>query len=232
MPGRRPSLVHTSSNFAALRVGQRYVVGAFRSVVRARVRHRLVEQQRVEVVGEVVMVCDDGSVARPAVQAAVDARLRRRRARRRTEHSETRRGADRLDAIARADVHGTISGPMSGLAPFPGERPHAAEAVAEVAVDVEVSGDVGPRQTELVRAPEQAAQCPPVAQHHHRARRGDRPGSRPTPAAPRAGRRPPAAGRWPRAAGRRDGSSRVPAQARSATTSRYPVANPASQYAR
>ncbi len=75
--------------------------------------------------------------------------------------ARTRRGAPRCRprrCRSRAlDVH---------AAPLAGERPDAAQAVGEVAVDVEVAGDVRAGEAELVGSPQQATQGAAVVQDH------------------------------------------------------------------
>ena len=120
----------------------------------------LVEQERVEVVRQVVVMRDHRTVALTTVQTAVDPRLRRGRAGRRADDAEPHCVADRGQPVTGPDVEPG--------APVARELPHPAEAVVEVALHVEVAGHVGPGQPELARAPQQAPQGAPVAQHHHR----------------------------------------------------------------
>ena len=64
--------------------------------------------------------------------------------------------------------------------------PHAAEAVEQVALDVDLAGDVGLGQPELAGAAHQPAQGGGVADDDGRARRRGRPRCRPRPGAGRA----------------------------------------------
>ena len=134
-----------------LRVVQRLVVVG---EVRRRVRHVLVEQQLVEVVGQVVVVRDRGAVAVAGVQAPGQPRLGRRPLRRRADRAEPgrQRGGPHRSAATE---------PRTATASRPTDRPRPPQAVGEVAVDVEIAGHVRPRQPHLAWRPEQSAQRPP-----------------------------------------------------------------------
>ena len=96
--------------------------------VTAGVGHLRVEQEGVEVVGEVVVVGDRGAVAAAGVQPTVEAGLRRRRPRPRPHRAEPQRqpgGGERL-AAGRAQA-----GEVRALR----QRPEPGEPLGDVALD-------------------------------------------------------------------------------------------------
>ena len=144
----------------ALRVSDavRRVLGA--PVARG-VGHRGVEDQRVELVGEVVVVADRPAVAQLAVQPAAHPRL----------------GLGQPWRLAhRADVDGgpQRSHERSGGRAYAGEAalrrdgPDVGQRLVEVVVHLELAGDVGLRGTELTRVPQQPAYGVPRTQLHER----------------------------------------------------------------
>ncbi len=141
-----------------LRVGQRLVRAG---EVRARVGHRLVEQQPVEVVGQVVVVRDRRAVAAAGVQPAAQPGLGRRRLRGRADGAEPggRARGGQLGPRAEGDAAARAGA---------GQLPGPPEAVGEVALDVDVTGDVGAGQAQLPRRPQQPAQGPARADDEHR----------------------------------------------------------------
>ncbi len=128
--------------------------------VAAGVGHGLVEEQGVEVVGQVVVVADGGPVAGPAVQAAAQPRLGGGSGRRRAHDPE---------AYGRGERAGPVGGrePRRARAPLAGGRPHRPQALGEVALDVDLAGHVGLREAQLAGLPQQAAQGAAGAQDDH-----------------------------------------------------------------
>ena len=152
MPGRSSSFVHTSSSLARCASAERHAVGR---VGRRSTPHEYAmcssSSERVEVVRQVVVVGDDGPVAVRGCAADRGCAPPTPGGRGGSPNTPSRAAVPSAVDRSRA----LDAAPASPLA---GERPHPAEAVGEVAVDVEVAGDVGPGQPELVGAPEQAAQ--------------------------------------------------------------------------
>ena len=177
MPGLERELAADQVELVALRVGQG-VVGVVGGPVRAGVRHVLVEEERVEVVRQVVVVGDDRPVAAPAVQRPRSRASEPgpgRRADRPEPGAPQRRSRPRPAGAGADDRAGVDLGRAR-------TGPDAAEPVLEVAVDVEVAADVGPGQPELAGAPERGdASARRERQHHGRGVRADRPRCRPRP---------------------------------------------------
>ena len=159
-PGLEAELAADQVELVPLRVadGVRRVVGG---PVPARVRHRLVEQQRVEVVGEVVVVADRAPVAQLAVQPAADPGLGHRRRRRAAERADPGRGPDRPEQRRG-------SRPDSGQPALAADLERVRQRRTEVAGDVELAGDVGLRGTELARPPHHPAYGVRGPQHDQR----------------------------------------------------------------
>ena len=234
-PGLQPELAADQVELVALRVGHGVRrVGA--RPVAARVRHRRVEQQPVEVVREVVVVRDRAPVAQRGVPPPPQLRLRRGRGGPTSEHAEPGGGADRADESGRR-------GP-SAEAALARDRERVREGAGEVAGHVELPGDVGLGRAELARVPEHPADGVGGAEHDHGGVGGA--GLRAVPGPQsyrqvaaderaqrlREPRRHPGRG----AAGRvRVGRGHACSSGRSRTswwTSRYPDANPARAYSR
>ena len=131
-----------------------------RGPVRAGVGHRGVEDEPVEVVGQVVVVGDRGPVAFSTVDGAGELRLHQRRLRPRPHHAEPQRQPDRLQPLTRAQRGSLI--PRADAAPDP------AEPVGQVALHVDLAGDERLGQAEFVGPPQQSSQRATVAQHEHR----------------------------------------------------------------
>ncbi len=169
MPGSRPSLRQTSDELVELRLLHRYVG---RGVVAAGVGHLRLEDQLVELVGEVVVERDRAPVAQRAVQPAAQPRLRPRGRGRAAERADPGGGADRLD---QGPGRRTPAG-QPALARH-GER--VRERRVEVTGDVELAGHVGLGGAELARVPQQPAHG--VDRVEHDQRRVDRAGDRVVP---------------------------------------------------
>ena len=151
IPGApRPTLRQTSSSLSRCASSTVYV-GVVRPPVPARVRHVRVEDQRVELVGEVVVVVDRLAVAATAVQPAAEHGLAVRRGRRRSEDAEVLGHAQqvRQQSRARADPAEAAVG---------SDAPDVGEGRVEVALDVQLTSHVGLRGAELARMPEDPAQ--------------------------------------------------------------------------
>ena len=138
-----PSLRQMRSCFARLRAVE---VGLIVGEAGARVRHRRPEHEPVEVVADVVVVGDGGGVAAHRVAPAVEPGLLRRRRQRPAEDAEPAGGAHRRrdSRCYRPEVLGRSVA-------------QRLDELEDVAVGVEVTGDVRPRQAQLVGAPQQAA---------------------------------------------------------------------------
>ena len=108
------------------------------------------------------MVADRRPVARQAVQAPLDLRLRGGRSWRATERAEAGGGADRVEDRARREAY---AGQATLGAHGEGVRQCGLEIPAVLLGDVELAGDVGLRGTELARVPEQPAQRIGGAEH-------------------------------------------------------------------
>lgn len=127
-----------------------------------RVRHVVVEQQPVEVVGQVVMMGDDGPIAALGVQPAGQLRLGLRGFGRQTHrpqphHTQRRRRP------------GAQSYRRTGARVRSGQPPGPAQTLGQVTIDIDVTCHVGPRQAELSWAPEQSTQSATRTHHQHRA---------------------------------------------------------------
>ena len=112
----------------------------------ARVRHRRAEHEAVEVVAHVVVVADGLGVASHRVAPAVQAGLLRRRRQRPAEHTQAPRRS-----------HRWRHEPQHIVALLGQAAAHGGDELEDVAVGVELPGDVRPAQPELVRAPQQPA---------------------------------------------------------------------------
>ena len=153
IPGSSRSLLHTRSSLSRC-ASASDASGTVRCPVRARVRHVLVEEQLVEVVRQVVVMRDHGPVATPGVAPTADLRLRRgRRGGSPTTPSRT--------AVPSAPNRSRVPARWARLPRVRASSHTRPEAVVEVTVDVEVAGDVGPREPELVGAPQEPAQRAP-----------------------------------------------------------------------
>jgi hypothetical protein len=146
----------------ALRVLER---GVGRGVVAAAVGHLRLEDEGVELVGEVVVVADRRPVAGQAVQASLDPRLRCRRCGRAAQRAEAEDGADRIDHGARRE---TYAGQAALGAHGEGVRQRGGEVPAVLLRDVELTGDVGLGGAQLARVPHQPAQRVGGAEHDER----------------------------------------------------------------
>ena len=120
----------------------------------------LVEDQLVEVVRQVVVVGDHGPVPAPGVQPA-----RTRASDAGAAGGSPMAPSRSASAAARMRSRGRH---RTDVCRSRGDCQDAAEAVGEVAVDVEVAGHVGASQAELAGAPHEAAQRAPRADHRHR----------------------------------------------------------------
>ena len=151
IPGRpRPTLRQTSSSLSRCASSTVYV-GVVRPPVPARVRHVRVEDQRVELVGEVVMVMDRLAVAATAVQPAAEHGLAVRRGRRRSEDAEVLGHTQQVRQEDRTRPH-------PAEAAVGGDVPHVRERGVEVALDVQLTSHVGLGRTQLARMPEDPAE--------------------------------------------------------------------------
>ena len=152
MPGASPSLRATRSHLANCASVQREVRCRVLRPVRARVGHRVAEHDAVEVVADVVVVRDRVGVAPLAVPAAGS---------RASSAGGAGGGPERRPAAARPRAQRLLRGGVDGdaRARASGRRPARAPRSAgdEVALDVDVAGDVGPGEAELVRRPHAAA---------------------------------------------------------------------------
>src|SRR5690606_8890977 len=115
--------------------------------------HRRTEDQPVEVVADVVVVCDRRGVALGVVATAAQARLLLRWRRWRAEGAELGDGAQRSPPAAGAEAQVDLL-PRRLVAEPVAQR----EQVVDVALQVEVPGDVRAAQPELVGGPYQPAQ--------------------------------------------------------------------------
>ena len=154
----------------ALRVLERRLRGR---VVAAAVGHLRLEDEGVELVGEVVVVADRRPVARQAVQPALDPRLRRGARRWPAERAETGGRADRVDERAGREAY---AGQAALGAHREGVRQCGLQVPAVLLGDVELAGDVGLGGPELTGVPQQPAQRVGRAEHDERSARrtGDR----------------------------------------------------------
>ena len=163
MPGLEPELGADEVELGALRLLER---GVRRRVVAAAVGHLRLEDEGVEVVGEVVVVADRGPVAGQAVEPTLDARLRRRCCGR-TARARRVRTAVRIASTSARGERRTPDRPRSA--------PTAKACVSadsrsqpSCCGDVELTGDVGLRGPELARVPDQPAQRVGGAEHDER----------------------------------------------------------------
>ena len=112
----------------------------------ARVRHRRAEHEPVEVVADVVVVADggrrrDATECRPPCSRA-------------SSGGAGRGGPQQAEQRAAATSRCGERRPARGACRVD-DRQHHGEQLVEVAVDVEVAGDVRPGQAELVRSPQE-----------------------------------------------------------------------------
>ena len=114
---------------------------------RAAVGHRLVEEEREELVGDVVVVADHLGVALARVARAAGLELGGRR-RRRASQPAARRGCERRSAPWSASESGGAC-----------QRPSSAITAVQV-VDVDLALDVGAAEPELARRAQHVAQRP------------------------------------------------------------------------
>jgi hypothetical protein len=124
-------------------------VGAL--VVAGRVRHVPVEDQRVELVGEVVVVTDRLPVTGQAVQAPADPGLGAGRCGRQPQPTQ-------VPGRAEQGREGRRGRPDSGQPTLADHVPDVRQRRVEVALDVDLAGHVGLRRAELARVPEQSTQ--------------------------------------------------------------------------
>ncbi len=141
--GPQSELAADQLQLVALGVG-RAVVGCVAGPVAAGVRHRLVEEQGVEGVGQVVVVADRRPVAGLAVQLPAQSRAGGGHRRPGADRAEAQGEAGRLDAVGEG-------GRGSGEAAFADGAAHGAQPVGEVGVEVDVAGDVGLGEAEFAR---------------------------------------------------------------------------------
>ena len=112
----------------------------------AGVRHRIAEDEPVEVVADVVVVADRPRVAAQRVAATLQPRLLRWRRQRPPEHSGALRRGDRFDHCSAPEAQVLGRGVAERL-----------DHGDEIALGVEVAGDVRPTEAELVGHPQQSA---------------------------------------------------------------------------
>lgn len=148
--GPQSELAADQLQLVALRVGGA-VAGRVAGPVAAGVRHRLVEEQRVEGVGQVVVVTDRRPVAGLAVQGPAESGA---------GGGDRRPGADRAEAQGEARRPEPVreGGRRRGEATVARGAAHGAQPVAEVGVEVDVAGDVSLGEAEFARLPQQPAQ--------------------------------------------------------------------------
>ena len=160
MPGSRSSLRQMSSCLFAC-ASSSVVVSSCPH--RAGVGERRPEHHPVEVVGDVVVVRDGGGVALARVAPAVHPRLLGRR-------------RERLQPLPPDELGGShdLPGPEPQLLDVLGDGHH----VEDVAVDLELAGDVGAPEPQLVGRGDDAAEGIRGAHHDRRAGIG-RPEARP-----------------------------------------------------
>ena len=139
-----------------LRIVQRLAVAG---IERRRVRHVLVEQQFVELVGQVVVVRDRRDIALAGVQAPRQPRLGRGPPRRRADGAEPGRQRGGLHLLPLTEPR--------GRRPRPADRPRPPQPVGEIALDVEIARHVRPRESHLAWRPQQSAQRPPRPHDQH-----------------------------------------------------------------
>ena len=196
MPGPQVELAADQVQLVALGVGEAVVRRRSLRPVPARVGHLRVEQELVELVGQVVVVGDRGPVAAAGVQPAGQPGLRRGRPRARADRAEPQAAQPRR---RRARSAGPAGSAADGPAP-PASVQNRDRPVGDVALDVQLAGDERPGQAQLARVPQQPAQRPPVPDDRRPGRRVGRrrPRCRPrragapaagAPSSPRPGRR-------------------------------------------
>ena len=164
--GSQTELAAHQVKLRALCRSQGALVGRIRrrlGKVRAGVRHGLVEQQLVEVIGKVIVVRDGGAVPVAGVPAA---RQRRGRA------GGRRAGPEDPEPHGPGEQARVVGDPGAVHATGAVRRPDQREPLGEVAVDVEVAADVGLREAEFARRVEQPTQRAPVREHQRRTGRG------------------------------------------------------------
>ena len=153
-PGRRASLRQTTSSLVALRVLQADVRRR-PGPVGAGVDHRRPEDELVEVVADVVVVADGRGVgalvvAHPAQPARADDLLRRQRWPA-AEGAQPGQSAHGPQLLARGQAQPLVGGEL-------GHQLRGGERGVQVTLDVEIAGDEGAGQAELVGLPQQGAQ--------------------------------------------------------------------------
>ena len=172
--GPERELAADEVELVALGVDEAVGRGCLLRPVPARVGHLRVEEEGVEVVGEVVVVGDRGAVAAAGVQPPVQPGLRRRRPRPRPDRAEAQRQPGGRERLARAR---TQTGEVVRLR----QRPEPGETVGDVALDLQVTGHERPGEPQLAGAPQQAPQGPAVPDDHDGAVGGACLGSVPRP---------------------------------------------------
>lgn len=143
----QPQLAADQFQLVALRFAQA-VFGVLTCPEGAGVRHRRIEQQLVELVGQVVVVADGRAVATGGVAS--------------TQQPRAPRGGGWPGAEG-PEPGGCESGSGNLRRPRPGggglrALPQGAQSVTEVPLDVQIARDVGLGQAELSRLPEQPTQ--------------------------------------------------------------------------
>jgi hypothetical protein len=142
-PGHRVEPELAADEVVLQRLGGREV-GAVVDEPGARIRHRRAEHEAVEVVADVVVVLDRGRVPPGRVAPAVEAGLERWWRQRPAEHAE---------AAGCPQGRGQLA---DGAPEVLGERrPQRLDELEDVAVGVELTGDVRPRQPQLVGTPQE-----------------------------------------------------------------------------
>ena len=124
------------------------VVGRVGPEVGAGVGHVVVEQGRVELVALVVVVADRVAVAIGAVLLAGEHRLLARRSGTPSHDPEPQR---------RPRPARPVPPPRQGRGPGPDSRPDARQSLGQIALDVQLAGDVRAGEAQLVGVPQQAA---------------------------------------------------------------------------
>ena len=124
--------------------------------VRARVRHGLAEHEAVELVAYVVMMADRGGIPTLVVPAPTRGlHLLCRRLRGRADDPQAQRGFRECLLGASIDADAGTAARVRHLV-------EGIEAGDQVPFDVDIAGDVGSGETEVVRDPQQAPQSTPV----------------------------------------------------------------------
>ena len=154
MPGLRSSLRAHEVELGALGLERHRRI----AVEARRVRHVRIEDQLVELVGEVVVVADGGEVALAAVQVAGQAGLGGRRDGTATDQAVPRGQTDGSGHVTRTDAR--TAGLRVRRARLAHGGPHGAEPGSEITLDVEVSLHVGAGDAQLARLPQHVADGP------------------------------------------------------------------------